>query len=296
MTAEGSWTPATLKVAGVGQCRIVALSMLVLVPAVKTWQVVATEPWVSDAERQVLIAAVLSLATIWLVRRAPPVSGVSKRKQWFVAVGLWPDRASADDHRRRVARGALTFTGLGLAIAATLPLSDSWLRWMAASGAAACLMARTVVEFARHRERTRAGFWISAALVLTCLGTAIALGVRSVPTSLTANRFTELVLVTAVGEEFIFRGCLLALVDRAVPPRTASLVAALSFGAWHLGDAWNSSDGDEAMSRALQIGGTVVVTFVGGLLFTFLRRRSGCLVGPILGHIATNLPGIALRR
>jgi membrane protease YdiL (CAAX protease family) len=277
--------------------------MLVLVPAAKTWQVIASKPWVSDAQRQLLIAAVLSLVTIWLVRRVRPDSSMGPWKRWFVAVGLWPDAVVADNHKRTERRWVLALASIGPAAAATLPMSDSWFRWVAASGAAACLFAQTVVELVRRRpnadtstaERTPTMLWISVPIVLSCLGTAIALGVRSDSTSLSVDRFTELVIVTALGEEFIFRGCLLVLAARALPSRAVSLVTALSFGAWHVGDAWTSSGGDRAISRAVHIAGTVLVTFVGGLVFTFVRRRSRSLAGPILAHVATNLPGIALR-
>ena len=41
----------------------------------------------------------------------------------------------------------------------------------------------------------------------------------------------------------------------------------------------------------LALAGTLVTTFLGGLLFGFLRLRSGSLLAPIIAHIATNSLG-----
>jgi membrane protease YdiL (CAAX protease family) len=44
--------------------------------------------------------------------------------------------------------------------------------------------------------------------------------------------------------------------------------------------------------QALVVLGAVVATFLAGLVFSWLRLRSGSLVAPVMAHVATN--GVAL--
>ncbi|WP_205745246.1 CPBP family glutamic-type intramembrane protease [Egicoccus halophilus] len=102
---------------------------------------------------------------------------------------------------------------------------------------------------------------------------------------------------TALFEEFLFRGLLLALLLRTMSARAAWIWAAVVFGLWHVpptlatlrlnGVAPLGGDGLAAMV------GAVVVTTVAGLGFTELRRRGGdSLLAPILAHCATNGAGL----
>ena len=48
------------------------------------------------------------------------------------------------------------------------------------------------------------------------------------------------------------------------------------------------------VGRLLVVAGAVGVTFVAGLLFAWLRLRSGSLLAPVLAHVATNGLGLAV--
>jgi uncharacterized protein len=88
-------------------------------------------------------------------------------------------------------------------------------------------------------------------------------------------------LATALPEELVFRGVLLALLLRLTSVRVAVATSSLVFGVWHV-PPLIGSDG------AAGIIGTVVFTTVGGAAFAALRLRSGSLWAPVLAHVATN--------
>jgi membrane protease YdiL (CAAX protease family) len=108
----------------------------------------------------------------------------------------------------------------------------------------------------------------------------------------TAERFLEpLVFIpigTVVFEEVIFRGVLLGVLLRSGPRRRAVVVSSALFGLWHLPPAFSDASGKGTAEAVGVIVGTIAVTTVAGVLFAWLRIRSGSLVAPILGHIATN--------
>lgn len=107
-------------------------------------------------------------------------------------------------------------------------------------------------------------------------------------------------LVTAVPEELAFRGVLLGSGTRVWRARTASLVTSALFGLWHVAPTLRTAAGNGAVAgtasspggMALLVLGAVAVTFVAGLVFCWLRLRSGSLLAPLLAHCATN--GVAL--
>jgi len=133
-----------------------------------------------------------------------------------------------------------------------------------------------LVPFAREPDEHRAAFVVGP-LLLSGVVTAAGLLLRSEPGHLDGGGMMDLVLLVAGAEELIYRGAVLALAHRALPPGAAEVVTALAFGASHLGN-------DGGWDR---VAGPVL----GGLAFSWLRHRSGSLAGPIAGHIATNLPG-----
>lgn len=113
------------------------------------------------------------------------------------------------------------------------------------------------------------------------------------PSEAHAWEVLRVVVVTATGEELIYRGLLLALAARTFGAGMAVVATSVSFGLWHVGDAWDAVEG----SFLVQLAAVVVVVVgsgVGGVVFAWSRIRTGSLVGPILLHTATNLPGIAL--
>nr|WP_296774449.1 type II CAAX endopeptidase family protein [Rhodococcus sp. (in: high G+C Gram-positive bacteria)] len=81
---------------------------------------------------------------------------------------------------------------------------------------------------------------------------------------------------TVVTEELIFRG-----VFDAVSPAMSPVF----FGLWHVHPARAAGD---------SVVGTVAGTFAAGLLFSWLRRRSGSVLAPALLHWAVNASGAVL--
>jgi uncharacterized protein len=102
-------------------------------------------------------------------------------------------------------------------------------------------------------------------------------------------------LGTVLWEEVAFRGVLLAALARVLPVRSAVVVAAVVFGLWHVrpnlsGVAANDlADGPWLVGLVVVLG--CVATAAAGLLFTWLRLRSGSLLAPVLLHLATNAMG-----
>ncbi len=157
-------------------------------------------------------------------------------------------------------------------------------------------------ELGLARANLGAGFRVGAVAVLIVAAAIIVL--IAVPTSrsylasdrVAADSTTErvlepLVLIplgTVVFEETIFRGVLLGVLMRSGTRRRAVVVSSVVFGFWHLPPALTDASGRSAIEAAGVVAGTIAVTTLAGVLFALLRLRSGSLVAPILGHIATN--------
>ena len=114
----------------------------------------------------------------------------------------------------------------------------------------------------------------------------------SVAADSTAQRVLQPLLFiplgTVVFEELIFRGVLLAVLQR-VWSRTASLVvSAVCFGLWHLPPALRGASDKGAAAAVGVVVGTIAVTTVAGAAFAWLRLRSGSLIAPMMAHLATN--------
>lgn len=97
-------------------------------------------------------------------------------------------------------------------------------------------------------------------------------------------------LGTAVFEETLFRGVVLAVFLCLHRPRTAVVATSVLFGLWHILPAWSTADGS-SLAVAGAVIGTVAVTTLAGLIFAALRLWAGSLVAPILAHTATNSLG-----
>jgi membrane protease YdiL (CAAX protease family) len=110
----------------------------------------------------------------------------------------------------------------------------------------------------------------------------------------------SIVLLTAIPEEFAFRGVLLGSALRLWGPWRASLITSALFGLWHILPTLHTMrDNREVAGAAASTGGqvlvvlgSVAVTFVAGLVFCWLRLRSRSLIAPVMAHVATN--GLAL--
>ena len=183
--------------------------------------------------------------------------------------------------------------------------------------AAALLAARYAgldnAELGLERDRIGAGLrWGGAAAVVTAAviaaGIVLAELLPGVPALLADERaqlegaaLTTAMLVripfgTALFEEVVFRGVLLAVFLRGTSPTMAAIASSAVFGLWHIaptavslelnGIAASSPEGLAA------IAGAVAVTSAAGLVFTWLRWRSGSLLAPVLAHWATNALGL----
>ena len=110
----------------------------------------------------------------------------------------------------------------------------------------------------------------------------------------------SILLLTAIPEEFAFRGVLLGSALRLWGPWRASLITSALFGLWHIVPTLHTMRDNRAVSVAsasiagesLVVLGSVTVTFVAGLIFCWLRLRSCSLLAPVMAHFATN--GLAL--
>jgi uncharacterized protein len=110
----------------------------------------------------------------------------------------------------------------------------------------------------------------------------------------------SIVLLTAIPEEFAFRGVLLGSAVKMWGPWRASLVTSVLFGLWHIAPTLGTmSDNHEFRGAAASVAGQVLlvlgaiaVTFAAGLVFCWLRLKSGSLIAPVMAHAATN--GLAL--
>lgn len=101
-------------------------------------------------------------------------------------------------------------------------------------------------------------------------------------------------LVTALGEEVLFRGVLLGLLLAAMPAVRAVVVSSIAFGLWHVGTTIGDLDGNdttadlELWQSALSVVGVVAVTGIAGAIFAFTRLRSASVLAPWLVHTAFN--------
>jgi len=110
----------------------------------------------------------------------------------------------------------------------------------------------------------------------------------------------SIVLLTAIPEEFAFRGVLLGSALRLWGPWRASLITSVLFGLWHIEPTLHTMKDNRAVAGAsastggqvLVVLGAIAVTFVAGLVFCWLRLRSRSLIAPVMAHAALN--GLAL--
>lgn len=88
--------------------------------------------------------------------------------------------------------------------------------------------------------------------------------------------FFHIPVGTVIAEELAFRGLFDALAPGLSP---------LFFGLWHIHPARVAGD---------SVVGTVIGTAAAGVLFSWLRRRSGSVLAPALAHFAVNASGAVL--
>jgi uncharacterized protein len=182
-------------------------------------------------------------------------------------------------------------------------------------GAAAVLLAAaraaglSWAELGLARRRLPAGArWGGACLTLVAAGYLIVLALPLTRPLLTDARvegvdagdlayrtLVRIPLGTVLWEEVAFRGVLLAALLRVLPVRSAVLAAAALFGVWHVRptlSAFAANDlVDGPVLTALGVALACAGTAVAGVLFAWLRLRSGSLLAPALLHLATNSLG-----
>jgi membrane protease YdiL (CAAX protease family) len=97
---------------------------------------------------------------------------------------------------------------------------------------------------------------------------------------------------TVLLEEVAFRGVLLAAWRRVADTRWAAVGSSAVFGLWHVRPAIDLLiENDIAAggaARSLAVAGAVVGTTAAGLVFCWLRIKSGSLVAPLIAHAAAN--------
>ena len=101
---------------------------------------------------------------------------------------------------------------------------------------------------------------------------------------------------TVAFEELAFRGVLLAALARRFSPVAAVVLDSVLFGLWHilptLGTA--RANGIVGLGRVGLVAGSVLLTFVGGVVFCALRLRGGHVLAPAMLHLAFNDTGYLL--
>ena len=165
-------------------------------------------------------------------------------------------------------------------------------------------------ELGLAREHLAAGArWGGAALALVAAGYLLLLAVPATRPLLADARvagldagavayraLVRIPLGTVLWEEVAFRGVLLAALARVLPLRSAVAASAAAFGVWHARPTAQALavNGlvDGILDTALGVLLGCAFTAAAGVLFAWLRLRSGSLVAPALFHVATNSLGL----
>jgi membrane protease YdiL (CAAX protease family) len=164
-------------------------------------------------------------------------------------------------------------------------------------------------ELALAPRRLPAGLrWGGVCGVLVAAGYAAALvipGLRPVLTDARVGRmdaaeiaYQALVRVpfgTVVWEEVAFRGVLLAALARLLSLPAATAAASAVFGIWHIRPTLSALAANDLVDGPGPAAAAVLLACLGtaaaGVVFTWLRMRSGSLLAPVLLHLATNSLG-----
>jgi membrane protease YdiL (CAAX protease family) len=175
--------------------------------------------------------------------------------------------------------------------------------------AAARWIGLTWDELGLARRRMPAGLkWGGVSFALVAAGYAILLAVPAFRPLLTDDRVEGLdaagiayhVLVhvpfgNVLWEEVAFRGVLLAAFTRVLSVRWATAASSVLFGIWHIRPTVSGLEANDVVNGPLLIVAVLVTclaTTVAGVVFTWLRLRSGSLLAPMLLHLATNSLGL----
>lgn len=217
---------------------------------------------------------------------------------WTVAIAVLVAAAlAAPVQGRPWARRAVALLLLYLIVllvaAALLPAA--WAPWGVALAPAAVLL--TVQPFIALGVLTHSELGLrepqsgTLRVVVTAIGLALAVnvaimlvrGAQSIPMGAAV---VASLLLAAVLEELVFRGVLLALLDRALPPRWNVLGAPIGWGGLALTAAFIALHGVQP--------GLLLGVVPAAILYLWLRARTGSLLAPIAAHLAWNLSVIAV--
>lgn len=266
--------------------------LLVLLPAVKSAQLVASlDSSLAVAARQLVMALLLLAWFVVVTRDDRGVGRVEVRQALgLVVAGRGASRSGAAAGRIALLAAFLA----GFVVAPTWGRAPLVALSIVGAGSLWWVARRTTSQHDSPPAAERA-------LVVTLLPPIVVYAVVGVvllateqPSDAHVGEVLRVVVVTAAGEELIYRGLLLALAMRVLGARAAVLATSCSFGLWHVGDALVATEDAPVVAHVVGVVGVVAATTVGGLVFAWSRIRTGSLVGPILLHTATNLPGIAL--
>ncbi|MEV0433849.1 CPBP family intramembrane glutamic endopeptidase [Nocardia sp. NPDC050413] len=107
-------------------------------------------------------------------------------------------------------------------------------------------------------------------------------------------------LQTVIPEELAFRGVLHGTLDRVLGVRGLFAAGSLLFGLWHIASSLGLTASNTGLSgivggglagQVIGITLAVAATAAAGVVFTWLRRRSGSLLAPIALHWSLNGAG-----
>jgi hypothetical protein len=124
------------------------------------------------------------------------------------------------------------------------------------------------------------------AIGLALLLNVVVMIVRGAAPVRVAGTTVAAVLIAAVLEELVFRGVLLALLDRALPQRWRIAGAYIGWGGVALTFSFVALHG---LRPGLLLG-----VLPAALLYLWLRERTGSLLAPIAAHLAWNLSVLLL--
>ncbi|MGY1792457.1 lysostaphin resistance A-like protein [Geodermatophilus sp. SYSU D00525] len=208
--------------------------------------------------------------------------------------------------RARLRSGTVVAAIAVLAVAGPLVRPPWWVRGLAGAAllAGARLSGFGWSELGLGRDRLGAGCrWALGAVgvVVAVYAVGVALPpTRPVflddrydlpPAGVLSKVLLSIPLGTVVLEELAFRSVLWAVLARHCRPWQVLVTTAVLFGLWHVPTVLAAGEGVRGFPAAV-VGGTVVVTTAGGLVFGELRRRSGSVVASAGAHWATNALGV----
>ncbi|MGY1900025.1 CPBP family intramembrane glutamic endopeptidase [Nocardia gipuzkoensis] len=161
----------------------------------------------------------------------------------------------------------------------------------------------------RHWRRGSLYALVAVALVLTVVAIGAALPLTrpffladryaTISGALIASMIV-IPLQTVIPEELAFRGVLHGTLHRVYGARGVFAAGSMMFGLWHIASSFGLTSGNRGLSGIVgggvagQIIGillAVVATAAAGVVFTWLRHRSGSLLAPIALHWSVNGAG-----